>query len=222
MLALRLVLSGGPPTMVFDEVDAGIGGRGRGRGRRGTRPARPDHTGPGGDATCPRSPPRPTTSSWCRRRTTARPPRRRSKCSIVTLVWSRSPGCSPGSPGSSTARRHAEELLGAAVRVAEALTVAGIFRRRGGATSQLAGASIEGPAGVDTRTKRLVTRLTPGSVAVIDHEDIDRIAAEALVECRPRDGPQRGGVVVGPLSERGTAADRRSGHPAGRRPGPRR
>jgi DNA repair protein RecN (Recombination protein N) len=27
MLALRLVLSGGPPTMVFDEVDAGIGGR---------------------------------------------------------------------------------------------------------------------------------------------------------------------------------------------------
>jgi len=27
MLALRLVLSGGPPTMVFDEVDAGVGGR---------------------------------------------------------------------------------------------------------------------------------------------------------------------------------------------------
>ncbi len=26
MLALRLVLSGGPPTMIFDEVDAGIGG----------------------------------------------------------------------------------------------------------------------------------------------------------------------------------------------------
>jgi DNA repair protein RecN (Recombination protein N) len=26
MLALRLVLSGGPPTMVFDEVDAGVGG----------------------------------------------------------------------------------------------------------------------------------------------------------------------------------------------------
>ena len=26
MMALRLVLSGGPPTMVFDEVDAGIGG----------------------------------------------------------------------------------------------------------------------------------------------------------------------------------------------------
>ena len=63
--------------------------------------------------------------------------------------------------------------------------MAGIFRRRGGSASQLAGASIEGPAGVDTRTKRLVTRLTPGSVAVIDHEDIDRIAAEALVECRP-------------------------------------
>ena len=40
MLALRLVLSGGPPTMVFDEVDAGIGGAaattvGRALGRLG-------------------------------------------------------------------------------------------------------------------------------------------------------------------------------------------
>ncbi len=31
------------------------------------------------------------------------------------------------------------------------------------------------------RTKRLLTRLRPGDVAVIDHEDLDRVAAEALV-----------------------------------------
>jgi uncharacterized membrane-anchored protein len=34
---------------------------------------------------------------------------------------------------------------------------------------------------VDARTKRLLTRLQPGEVAVIDHEDLDRVAAEGLV-----------------------------------------
>jgi uncharacterized membrane-anchored protein len=34
---------------------------------------------------------------------------------------------------------------------------------------------------VDGRTKRLLTRLLPGEVAVIDHEDLDRVAAEGLV-----------------------------------------
>jgi uncharacterized membrane-anchored protein len=37
-------------------------------------------------------------------------------------------------------------------------------------------------ARVDRRTKNLVKRLRPGEVAIIDHEDIDRIAAEALIE----------------------------------------
>jgi uncharacterized membrane-anchored protein len=37
----------------------------------------------------------------------------------------------------------------------------------------------------DRRTKNLVKRLRPGDVAVIDHVDIDRVAAETLVECRP-------------------------------------
>lgn len=37
-------------------------------------------------------------------------------------------------------------------------------------------------ARVDGRTKRLLTRLRPGDIAVIDHEDIDRVAAEGLVE----------------------------------------
>ena len=42
-----------------------------------------------------------------------------------------------------------------------------------------------GRARVDSRTKQLTKRLQPGEIAVIDHEDIDRIAAEALVACRP-------------------------------------
>lgn len=46
----------------------------------------------------------------------------------------------------------------------------------------------ERPSGVvrvDARTKRLTKRLQPGEIAIIDHTDLDRVAAEALVECRP-------------------------------------
>ncbi|MGZ8636038.1 MAG: putative cytokinetic ring protein SteA [Actinomycetota bacterium] len=39
----------------------------------------------------------------------------------------------------------------------------------------------EGLARVDARTKRLVQRARPGDVAVIDHEDLDRVSAEALI-----------------------------------------
>lgn len=48
-----------------------------------------------------------------------------------------------------------------------------------------AGPGISGTARVDTRTKSLTKRLRPGDVAVIDHLDIDRVSAEALVACRP-------------------------------------
>ena len=41
---------------------------------------------------------------------------------------------------------------------------------------------IVGPAGVDRRTKDLVKRLEGGEIAVIDHEDLDRVAADGLVE----------------------------------------
>jgi uncharacterized membrane-anchored protein len=40
-----------------------------------------------------------------------------------------------------------------------------------------------GPARLDRRTKRLTGRLRPGDIAVIDHIDIDRVAADALVAC---------------------------------------
>jgi uncharacterized membrane-anchored protein len=43
------------------------------------------------------------------------------------------------------------------------------------------GPDASGPARVDRRTKQLLRRARPGDVAVIDHEDLDRIAAEGLV-----------------------------------------
>lgn len=46
-------------------------------------------------------------------------------------------------------------------------------------------AAATGRARVDRRTKRLLERLQPGEIAVIDHEDLDRIAAENLVRARP-------------------------------------
>jgi uncharacterized membrane-anchored protein len=42
---------------------------------------------------------------------------------------------------------------------------------------------VEGIARLGDRTKHLVKRLRPGDVAVINHVDIDRIAAEELVAC---------------------------------------
>jgi uncharacterized membrane-anchored protein len=44
---------------------------------------------------------------------------------------------------------------------------------------------IAGPARVDTRTKALTKRLSAGDIAVIDHLDLDRVSAEALVACKP-------------------------------------
>lgn len=42
---------------------------------------------------------------------------------------------------------------------------------------------VVGVARVDPRTKDLVTRLERGDVAVVDHRDLDRVAAESLVDC---------------------------------------
>jgi uncharacterized membrane-anchored protein len=56
-------------------------------------------------------------------------------------------------------------------------------RRRGDAAK--GDRSVSGVARVDRRTKRLVKRLRPGDVAVIDHPDIDRVAAETLVDAAP-------------------------------------
>ncbi|ADG74557.1 Thiamin pyrophosphokinase catalytic region [Cellulomonas flavigena DSM 20109] len=56
------------------------------------------------------------------------------------------------------------------------------LRRRTPASDE---SEVVGPARVDPRTKGLTKRLKPGDVAVIDHLDIDRVSAEALVACAP-------------------------------------
>jgi uncharacterized membrane-anchored protein len=60
--------------------------------------------------------------------------------------------------------------------------VSPLFRRRRAATDT---PGVRGTVRVDPRTKNLTKRLRPGDVAVIDHVDIDRVSAEALVACRP-------------------------------------
>jgi len=43
---------------------------------------------------------------------------------------------------------------------------------------------ISGIARIDRRTNRLVGRLNPGDIAIIDHVDLDRVSAEALVAAK--------------------------------------
>src|SRR3954462_114831 len=54
--------------------------------------------------------------------------------------------------------------------------------RRGRA--QEAASGVTGTVRLDRRTKNLTKRLRPGDIAVIDHVDIDRVSADALVGCR--------------------------------------
>src|ERR1700709_1494129 len=44
---------------------------------------------------------------------------------------------------------------------------------------------VSGVARLDRRTTRLAGRLNPGDIAIIDHVDLDRVAAEALAAARP-------------------------------------
>jgi uncharacterized membrane-anchored protein len=46
-------------------------------------------------------------------------------------------------------------------------------------------ATVRGPARIGARTKELTSRLNSGDIAVIDHVDIDRVAADALVSAGP-------------------------------------
>lgn len=51
--------------------------------------------------------------------------------------------------------------------------------------SEPALSGLVGPVRVDPRTKVLTKRLRPGDIAVIDHLDIDRVAADALITAAP-------------------------------------
>ncbi|MBA2425996.1 MAG: hypothetical protein H0V60_02820, partial [Actinobacteria bacterium] len=69
-------------------------------------------------------------------------------------------------------------------------------RLRGGSEPPSDGI-VSGIARVDRRTKTLLARLQPGEIAVISHRDIDRIAAEGLVQ------RQAGAVVNAECSSTG-------------------
>jgi uncharacterized membrane-anchored protein len=57
--------------------------------------------------------------------------------------------------------------------------------RRRRTTPEPASTDVLGAARVDPRTKNLVPRLHAGEIAVIDHADIDRVAAETLLARKP-------------------------------------
>lgn len=61
-----------------------------------------------------------------------------------------------------------------------------VFNKLFTGTTQDSTADWVGSAKVDRRTKNLTKRLQAGDIAVIDHEDLDRVSAEALVDCKPK------------------------------------
>jgi len=56
---------------------------------------------------------------------------------------------------------------------------------RGRRAVPVEGPGLHGIARIDRRTKDLTKRLDPGDIAIINHVDIDRVAADALVARRP-------------------------------------
>src|SRR6478672_1146412 len=44
---------------------------------------------------------------------------------------------------------------------------------------------VSGVARLDRRTTRLAGRLNPGDIAIIDHVDLDRVSAQALIAAKP-------------------------------------
>jgi uncharacterized membrane-anchored protein len=54
--------------------------------------------------------------------------------------------------------------------------------RRGNGSTDLPG--LVAPARIDRRTKNLTRRLQQGDIAIIDHEDLDRVSAESLLNCQ--------------------------------------
>ena len=172
MLALRLVLTEAPGTLVFDEVDAGIGGEaalavGRSLAALGSRhqvlvvthlpqvAAFADHQvavskDEGGAARGPA--PSPSTGD--------------ARTRELSRMLS-------GLADSGAARRHATELLDDGPSRAGRCRWPSMTPRS---------TEVVGRCRVDRRTKNLVQRLLPGEIAVIDHSDLDRVAAEALIE----------------------------------------
>ena len=63
------------------------------------------------------------------------------------------------------------------IRMFNTMRLPTLLRRRGAPTE------VGGLVRLDRRTKNLTKRLRPGEIAIIHHTDLDRVSAEALVEC---------------------------------------
>ena len=201
MLALRVVLSEAPPTLVFDEVDAGIGGEAGsavGRALAGlggqhqvfcvthlpqvaafadahvavVKAEQQGRTRAGATLLARRRP---------RRRARAHA-RRRPATPTHAL---RTPGELARTRGhGSLGRRAPDEAAPPAPRTAPR-TVSGVAR-------------------VDRRTKDLAKRIGRGEIAIIDHRDIDRVAGESLVAAGVGAVVNAERVDLRPLPERRT------------------
>jgi uncharacterized membrane-anchored protein len=88
----------------------------------------------------------------------------------------------PGANGRNGAGDVNGEVAASAEPRPQRLSARPAWRRR---ATLAANGPVTGVARVDRRTKRLVKRLRPGDVAVINHEDLDRVAAETLVDAAP-------------------------------------
>lgn len=56
---------------------------------------------------------------------------------------------------------------------------------------------------IDRKTKKLVKRLKPGEIAVIDHDDVDEVAAESLVNAKVKAVINAGKFITGRYPNRG-------------------
>jgi uncharacterized membrane-anchored protein len=75
--------------------------------------------------------------------------------------------------------------------------------RKGGLATAPNSGGIRGPARLGRRTKELTQRLAPGAVAVLDHADLDSVAARGLLACRPAAVVNRRPFVTGRYPNRG-------------------
>ena len=162
-----------PPTLVFDEVDAGIGGEaGSAVGRA--------LAGLGGQHQVLCVTHLPQVAAFWAHVAVSKSEQGRTRATAARLLDARGRGAR------ADARRRARlgARAGARARAAGARRFgAGQGARRVKLHRRVASEPqvVQGIARVDRRTKDLAKRIGKGEIAVIDHRDIDRVAGESLV-----------------------------------------
>ncbi len=236
MLALEVVLAGADPvpTFVFDEVDAGVGGRAAVEiGRRLARLARSAQVVvvthlPQVAAYADRhlvvvkSDDGAVTESGVRTLDDAERVAELARMLAGQEESRDGPGPRPGAARGGPGRRRRDQPASTVLSPARGRMAP---MRRLSLRSRAQASSAEGVVGVarvDGRTKNLTKRLQPGDIAVIDHLDIDTVAAEALVARRPAAVVNAASSTSGRYPNLGPEILLGAGRPAGRRRGPRR